>query len=505
MAVTIGSRSGITLELFERVAWRGEGVRVAAEALRRADATRAAFLRLLDRPGVVVYGVTSGYGDRAAVRLGPEERRRHAATAAHRDASFGAPLPERVARGIVLARLANLLDGHAAVSGRLLEAVAAMLDPAAGPLPAVPLQGNGGSGEILALGHLFAPLLERGDLGEKEGLALINGSPCAAALAADAALAARARLALAYEIFTLSAEAFRAPLDAYDPALEALWGDQHETRALRRLRALLGMEPHRGEGVAADAAPGDRRPYQAPVSYRILPRVLGQAERALDAAEHAASVSLRAVSDNPVYLPPAPDAPDPAHPDGRVLSTGGYHNALAPAALHGLAVSWAELCQLAERHVEHLTFTVSPPATRQDGGELLLHLLLMVAVGYAEEARAAAQPVLLPRAGPGQNDVTAPSFLAWSRQEAAAASLEAALAVLGAAATHWLAQSQRPLPPTLAELVAETRQYFPPLVERRPIGPDVARLAEHLRSRVFGDASRGTSITRRSGSPRPGR
>src|SRR6266487_1603050 len=161
MAVTLSSRSEITLELFERVAWRDEGVMVAAKAVERVEAARAAFLRLLERPGVTVYGVTSGYGDRAALRLSAEERRLHAA--------------------------------HAAVSGRLLEAVAAMLDPGRGPLPAVPLQGNGGSGEILALGHLFAPLLETGDLGEKEGLALINGSPCAAALIADSALAARAR------------------------------------------------------------------------------------------------------------------------------------------------------------------------------------------------------------------------------------------------------------------------------------------------------------------------
>src|SRR6266516_4166947 len=472
MAVTLSSRSEITLELFERVAWRDEGVMVAAKAVERVEAARAAFLRLLERPGVTVYGVTSGYGDRAALRLSAEERRLHAATAAHRDASFGEPLPERVARGIVLARLANLLDGHAAVSGRLLEAVAAMLDPWRGPLPAVPLQGNGGSGEILALGHLFAPLLETGDLGEKEGLALINGSPCAAALSADATLAARARLALAYEVFALSAEAFRAPLDAYDPALDALWGDEHETRALRRLRALLGMDPKdRVEGGPGMASPDGRRPYQAPVSYRILPRVLGQAERVLDAAEHAATVSLRSVSDNPVYLPPAPDAPDPEHPDGRVLSTGGYHNAAAPAALHDLTVCWAELCQLAERHVEHLTFTVSPPASLADGGELLLHL-----------------PPLLPRAGPGQNDVTAPSFLAWSREQTAAASLDAALALVAAAASHWLARANQDPPSQLARLAADAREHFPPLTDRRSLGADVANLTAHFHARVFAEA-----------------
>jgi hypothetical protein len=37
--------------------------------------------------------------------------------------------------------------------------------------------------------------------------------------------------------------------------------------------------------------------HQAPVSYRILPRVGGQAHRAVAGVEHAASVSLRSVSD----------------------------------------------------------------------------------------------------------------------------------------------------------------------------------------------------------------
>ena len=77
---------------------------------------------------MTVYGVTSGYGDRAGGRLEDEDRRRQARAAAFRAASFGEPLPERVVRGIVLARLANLLDGHAAVSARLVEAVASLLD-----------------------------------------------------------------------------------------------------------------------------------------------------------------------------------------------------------------------------------------------------------------------------------------------------------------------------------------------------------------------------------------
>ncbi|TIX65550.1 MAG: histidine ammonia-lyase, partial [Mesorhizobium sp.] len=66
----------------------------------------------------------------------------------------------------------------------------------------------------------------------------------------------------------------------YDAALDGLWGDEHEAAALQGLREYLTGA---GDG---------RRNYQAPVSYRIVPRVLGQAHRALSGAERAATVSL---------------------------------------------------------------------------------------------------------------------------------------------------------------------------------------------------------------------
>ena len=87
--------------------------------------------------------------------------------------------PDRVVRAIVLARLANFVDGHAAVRAEVATEVAGMLGS---PLPEVPGQGNGGAGEIVALGRLFYDLSARLDLEPKERMALINGSPCAAAL-----------------------------------------------------------------------------------------------------------------------------------------------------------------------------------------------------------------------------------------------------------------------------------------------------------------------------------
>ncbi len=461
MVVVLGSRVEITLDVFEQVAWRDAPVRIEATTLQLADAAREAFLRLIARPEVTVYGVTSGYGDRAGQRLDDASRQLQARSAAFRAASFGEPLPERVVRGIVLARLANFLGGHAAVGARLIEAVASLLGGDR-PLPVVPSKGNGGSGEILALSHLFGPLIESADLGEKEGLALINGSPCAAALVADAAIAADRRLRLAYDVFAMSVEAFQAPLDAYDEALETLWDDKHETRALQRLRARLDPSV-------------ERRKHQGPVSYRILPRALGQAERAVDAAADIAAVSLRSVSDNPVYL-----LPSHGFPDGRVLSTGGYHNAGAPAALHQLATCWAELCQLAERHVERLVFS---PAEDLSDSEEVFRLLMMVAVGYSEEARAAAQPVLLPRGGPGQNDVTSSSFLAWSRERTAGGCLEAALAVLAAAAARRL--GEREPPPLLATVHQRSQTAAAALVDGQAVGRELGDLARRFNEDVF--------------------
>jgi histidine ammonia-lyase len=142
VTVEIATRADIDLEAVRRVARGREGVQLAPVALERMDRARAAFLRLIDRPEVVVYGVTSDYGDRASVKLDASGRRAMAGRVPEIAISFGVPLPERVTRAIVLARLANLVDGHGAVSSPFAATVAALLD--GDPLPSVPRHGNGG-------------------------------------------------------------------------------------------------------------------------------------------------------------------------------------------------------------------------------------------------------------------------------------------------------------------------------------------------------------------------
>lgn len=474
MTVTLDARSDISLDTYYRVAWQGEDVRLGDTARRRMAACRTAFLKLIDDPAIVVYGVTSGYGQMAHLRYTMEERKAHAARPSLAPAtSFGEPVPERVTRGIVLARLANFVEGHAAVSPEIGEAVAGLLRE--GPLPPVPTLGNGCPGEIQALSHLFAPLAARFELAEKDSLALINGSPCAAALVADAALAARARLDLAAEVFALSIEAIKAPLEAYDPAFDTLWEDPYEAEALRGLRGWL-----------AGASDG-RRPYQAPVSWRIVPRVLGRARRALAEAEDVAAISLRAVTDNPVFL-----APDDMHPRGRILSNGGYHNAAAYPALDDLAACWADLALLCDRQVTKLMDGATSHLPHGlKAGEGYLGGLGFNAAGFAEQARRAAQRTFLPGSEGGgfaQNDVAAPTFLSWRSEAEAGRCLDAGLAALAVVASQALHVTRRQAPARLAPLVDMVRDLVPPVVESRVLGPELERLHAHINRAVFAGA-----------------
>jgi histidine ammonia-lyase len=465
MTVVLERRQDIDLEAVRRVARGGEDVHVAPAALERVERARAAFLRLIEAPDVWVYGVTSGFGDRAGVRFDAEERRANAALEPSVALTFGEALPERVTRAIVLARLANLIDGHASVSSGLVEAVAGLL--ADGPLPPMPRHGNGGSGEILALAHLFEPLAASRTLLEKEANALTNGAPCAAGLAADAVLSAQRRVTLAEEVLALTIEAYGAPLEAYDAALESLWDDPFEAEALRNLRARL------------DPGRAGRLGHQAPVSFRVLPRVLGQARRATAQAAEAATVSLRSVSDNPVFVPP-----DDAHPDGRVLSTGGYHDARAAAALDALAAAAADLASIAQHMLVKLFF---PPG----GGtleELRYHLSLgtMIAAGHAEAARRAAGHTPLANASPGQNDLVSPAFLAWDAQARAGEACDAVLTVVAGCSAHVLAGDGGTVAPSLRPLLDEILECFPPSALGISFGPHMAALAERFATRIHG-------------------
>jgi histidine ammonia-lyase len=474
MTVVVNGTDDFTLENYRRVAMGGESVAIGPKASRAMADGRANFLRLLESDRTqFIYGVTSNFGPRAKVTIPPDQQRAHARAPGFRGnwaRGFGGGyLDERVVRGIIFARLANFVAGNSKARPVVAERLAALLD---GPPPPVPLDGEVGAGEVLPMMHVLRGL-RRDDLEEGDANPLANGSPVSAALAADTALQAGHRLDHAEQILALSVEAFGAPLDPYDPVLDDLWGDEDEASALAVLRRYL------------DGASPEGRQTAAPASYLVLGRVLGQAHRAVAGVEHAARVSLRSVTDNPVYV-----FPDEAHPLGRAFSTGGFHNAMTYPALNALAATWADLTLLTERHVTAcrtaaVSAQASWPAADAATG------LGAVLAGLVDEARAAAMPTLLPAAvNDPQDDVSAPVFSAYRRQARAAECLDGALAVLAAEASQALFTSGRKPAPPLQNLLGTVRAIFPP-VEGNPrdLGPRAQRLVAALaQSAVTGSA-----------------
>lgn len=467
MTVTVARRADIGMATFARAAWEGEDVVVAADALVEVARRREQFLAFVAaNPGRKLYGINVHAGEGSDRLLSAEEQRDYA-RGLHSGTSFGEPLPRRVVRGIAFARLANFVEGHSAVSAELVQVVAARLNGR--ELPPVPRYGNGGAGEIQALGWLFDDVAGEVELGVKEGMALINGSPCAPALLADAVLCAEPTIDVVVSVMCLAAAALGVAPSTYDRRLDALWGDPNQSRALQAIRSAL---------AGADTVAGVEH-AQPPVSFRILPRVLGNAYRVLAAAREAAEVALGAVSDNPVFMFPEGDDGDL----GDVVSNGGFHNGAAPACIDALTFALADFAQLAQHQVQRLqTSSLALPGLDSLG----LGTMQMVAGGYAEEARAAAVPSLLPLSGFGQTDVPAPVFFAWNRFERVRGFVIGSLTCLAALAGQALAHPGRAVPPALARLQASVIEAVPPIAERRSLGPELERLAAALAPEIPG-------------------
>ncbi len=287
------------------------------------------------------------------------------------------------------------------------------------------------------------------------------------------------------KVLALAVVAFNAPMEHYETLVGDLLGGRHNHTAFSSLEQLL-------DGMADLAPP---RAYQAPVSYRIVPHVLGQAEHAVATARDLAGEAMTSVTHNPIYV-----MPDERHPHGRCLSTGGYHNALAAPAMDTVSGAWADLCLICQRLCVGLLngrasgfpdFLLSGRKIGEVDGHGAVGYLPMAIVGYMEEERSAASRTFIPAADAsvfGQDDVTAPAFLAWPKTMKSGACLDACLAILAVASSQALFVTGRDrVPEALMSLLADVRRIVPPITDDRVLGPELGRLADHLTAEVLAE------------------
>lgn len=470
MPVLLGQLEDLTLHDAWRVGFENVEVAFSPRAKARIKECREAFERLLASGSAgFVYGSTAAPGARAKVPLSPDEQKRLAKSQnLFAPKAFGGGnkcAPEHAVRLVLLARAAGYIEGHGRVRLETAEWVATLLSR---PIPTIPLDAATGPGEVMPLSWLY-PHLSEIDLAPGEIMSLYNGSPCAAGFVTDAALTASRRLALCERVFALAVEAVAAPLDAYDPALLHLTADPHQCGVLSRLNEYLAGVPR-----------SDRLPHQAPVSWRVIPTVLGTAARAVHDAQEIALQSLRSIAHNPLYLPP-----DAAHPHGRAISPGGFHNHPASRAIDVLNAAAADLCALAAKLTARLLdgapFGLPKLLVHEDSGVIGTEFLAWSQTSHAERARQAAVPAVLTIGledpGGGQSDVAAPVFLAFERHLEAWDALDAALATLAVAIIQSFRITTRPPPPPLEKFHQTVDEMIAPLELDA-----IAELGESLRN-----------------------
>ena len=370
------------LEAFDAVARRGAPCALAAGARARVETGRSAVHRVLDT-GDAVYGVNTGFGDLAGIRIADDRivelQRRLILSHA---SGLGEPLDDEAVRGMLLLRANTLARGHSGVRPRVIEALLSLLR--ADVLPLVPSRGSvGASGDLAPLAHLALPLLGCGrvriggrtatgaeglrrvglgplELGPKEGLALINGTQAMTSLLALSCLDARRLARIADLAAALSTDALRGTDTAFDPRLHALRHYRGQRASAANLRSLM-----RGSAIRESHRAGDVR-VQDPYSIRCSPQVHGAVRDVLGDVEAKVAVEMNAVTDNPLVFPEGDGDGDAA-----ILSGGNFHGQPMAFAADFLAIALAELASISERRIEKLTntaFSGLPPFLARDAG-----------------------------------------------------------------------------------------------------------------------------------------
>ena len=349
----------ITIADVVRVARHGARVALAPDAVPRIVASRA-YVDSLVAADRNVYGITTGFGKLASVRIAASDVRQLQRNLLVSHAmGVGTPFPTEVVRAMLLLRAQSLSFGHSGIRLGVIELLIELLNR--GVHPVIPSQGSvGASGDLAPLAHMALPLIGEGRaeyrgavlpavealaaagltpvvLEAKEGLALINGTQAMTALGALVVHDARALATLADIAGAMSLEALKGTAVAFDARVTDVRPHPGAQAVAANLRRLAADSPIHASHFDCDK-------LQDAYSLRCMPQVHGASR---DALEHAATVVTRecnAVTDNPLVF---------AETD-HVISAGNFHGQPVALVMDYAKIAIAELANISERRVEHM-------------------------------------------------------------------------------------------------------------------------------------------------------
>jgi histidine ammonia-lyase len=489
----------LTLEEVYRVA-RGElHVVLAPQARERVADSRRVIEKILG-DGRIVYGVNTGFGKLADMRIAHSELRELQLNLVRSHAcGVGPTLSEMETRAMMLLRANVLALGYSGARPHLIDTLLLMLER--GVHPVVPEKGSvGASGDLAPLAHLALTCIGEGEafyLGErmasaeamrraavepleleaKEGLALLNGTQT---MAAVGGLAVRRALVLARVSDVAGAmtlEALRGTPAAFDERIQRARPHTGQSEAAAHLRELLLESEIRQSHLENDPR------VQDAYSLRCMPQVHGAVRGALSHAREILETETGSATDNPLVF---------AHEE-EILSGGNFHGAPLSLALDYAAIALTDLASISERRIERL---VNPdlneglPAflTAHPGTSSGFMIAQVTAVALLSESKVLAHPASvdnLPTSG-GKEDHVSMGMTAATKLRTIVENVEHVIAIELLAAAEGL-EYRAPLRPGLGVQRAfdAVRAHAPRLTRDRSLSADIQTMAAAIRNGEF--------------------
>ncbi|WP_297196101.1 histidine ammonia-lyase [uncultured Pluralibacter sp.] len=473
---------------------RGRAVLTLSEAAwQRIDESRAIVQQIVDG-GEVAYGINTGLGALCNIVLPQEQLSQLSrSTLLSHACGVGPVLDEAQTRAIMCAAVANYSHGKSGISAGIVAQLLAFLN--LGITPQVPSQGS--VGYLTHMAHVGLALMGIGDVswrgqivsaaralreeklnpiapGAKEGLSLVNGTPCMTGMACLALDDAAALLNWADVTGAMSFEALRGQIAAFDEDILALKASPGLQHCGRRLRTLLADSP------LLAASQGIRT--QDALSLRAIPQVHGACRDQYTHAARQVDIELNACTDNPLIIGTAKR--------WRVVSQAHPHGESVAMACDLLAIAMAELGGIAERRLDRLVnplisglpaFLVANPGTNSG-----MMIAQYVAASLCGENRQLAQPAVLDNfiTSALQEDHLSMGTGAALKLQRLVDNLWQILAIeylLAAQALEFHGRDQ--LAKGTREALMLLREQIPSWEDDRWLAPDIARTATLIRSR----------------------
>lgn len=349
----------LTLEDLHRVLREPVRLSIHQSAIDAVKKSESAIQKVLSR-GSVVYGINTGFGALAKVRIPDEdlETLQKNLVLSHCTGT-GKYLDDEIVRLILVLKINALAQGASGIRLETLNALITLLNEQV--YPCIPEKGSvGASGDLAPLSHLVAPLLGEGEvriggkilpaeqglrhakleilsLAPKEGLALLNGTQVSCALAIYGQLLAQKCFDYGLISGAMSLEAVKGSLAPFRDEIHQLRRQKGQIEVAKKFRALL-------EGSEILKSHENCEKVQDPYSLRCIPQVMGACKDHIDYAADILTREANAVTDNPLVLDEGEN----------IVSGGNFHAEPVALVADMLAVAIAEMGALSERRIAML-------------------------------------------------------------------------------------------------------------------------------------------------------